>query len=126
MTTDKTWTGERHETYTVYEGYFGGANYPAIWGRIVEHDRLPTEVYVWNPPDSLRRDHIHGSCWQQLWPNEKWFKLHWTKPARDFTTCLLYVNNMIREASKRRTLPAARTEPLLLRALQHARDILGI
>ena len=68
-----------------------------IQGYIVEWRGLPTQVYLYNPPEFIKR-HRHSSCLQLLRPNVSWFKLHFDKPAADFTSAYTYVEHFLTEA----------------------------
>jgi len=68
-----------------------------VRGRVVEWPGLGTDVYLYDPPDTLRH-HQHGTCLQLLRPGGKWFKLHWTRPARTFAASKEYVEQMLWEA----------------------------
>lgn len=68
-----------------------------IAGHIVQWTRLPVQVYLYDPPEFLR-NHRHGSCLQLLRPNDKWYKLHFAKPAKDFPDAYTYVEYFLTEA----------------------------
>lgn len=68
-----------------------------IQGYIIEWKRLPAQVYVYDPPAFVKQ-HRHGSCLQLLRPGESWFKLHFDKPATDFTSAYSYVEHFLTEA----------------------------
>ena len=68
-----------------------------IRGHVVEWPGLATDVYLYDPPDVLRR-HEHGACLQLLRPDDKWFYLHWTRPARTFQESRECVEQMLWEA----------------------------
>lgn len=68
-----------------------------VQGYIVEWKRLPAQVYIYNPPEFIKK-HRHGSCLQLLHPNDNWFKLHFEKPATDFTSAYSYVEYFLTEA----------------------------
>lgn len=66
-------------------------------GRIVLAGNTLAEVYLYDPPIFLK-NHPHGRCMQLLRPNEKWFKLHFEKPPRDFSAAYMYVEHLLKEA----------------------------
>lgn len=68
-----------------------------VRGRIVQRGRRIAEVYLYDPPQFVNR-HKHGRCMQLLTPNEKWFKLHFEKPAGDFAEAYTYVEHLLTEA----------------------------
>ena len=68
-----------------------------IQGYIVEWQRLPAQVYIYNPPEFVK-NHRHSSCLQLLRPNDSWFKLHFDKPATDFASAYTYVEHFLTEA----------------------------
>lgn len=68
-----------------------------VAGRIVEWRGMPAKVYLYNPPEFVKR-HRHGSCLQMLRPNDLWFKLHFDKPATDFASAYTYVEYFLTEA----------------------------
>ncbi len=45
-----------------------------VRGSVVEWPGLSTDVYLYDPPEVLRR-HGHGACLQLLRPDDKWFYL---------------------------------------------------
>ncbi len=71
-----------------------------VWGSVVEWPGLSTDVYLYDPPEVLRR-HGHGACLQLLRPDDKWFYLHWARPARTFQESRDYVEQMLWEALHR-------------------------
>jgi hypothetical protein len=96
------WQVRKTDRSTSYSGEF------AVWdrarhrplkvqGRIVEWPGLGSDVYVYDPPEWLRR-HEHGRCLQLLLPDDKWFRLHWTRPGRTFNETKEYVEQMLWEA----------------------------
>ncbi len=68
-----------------------------IQGRIVQKQKTASTVYLYNPPDFIK-NHRHGSCLQLLRPNDKWFKLHFDNPAKDFISAYTYVEHLLTEA----------------------------
>ncbi|MGI8467003.1 MAG: hypothetical protein ACR2N3_00955 [Pyrinomonadaceae bacterium] len=68
-----------------------------VQGQIVEWTGLPAEVYLYNPPEFVKR-HRHSSCLQLLRPRDSWFKLHFDKPAVDFASAYTYVEHFLTEA----------------------------
>ena len=102
LTEPHNWQVEQNNNATTFKGNFlvydvsGGIRY-RIQGRIVEWRRLPAEVFLYNPPEFVKR-HRHGSCLQLLRPNDNWFKLHFDKPARDFASAYTYVEHFLTEA----------------------------
>jgi hypothetical protein len=68
-----------------------------VKGQIVEWERNPAQVYLYDPPDFVKR-HRHGSCLQLLRPNDNWFKLHFDRPAADFASAYTYVEHFLTEA----------------------------
>lgn len=98
------WEVDGRGLSTVYTGYFvvrdrWGRARLCVRGRVVEWSGLPTDVYLYDPPLSLRK-HPHGPCLQLLKPGDSWFKLHWQKPARDFGTTCAYVEQLLYEVSQ--------------------------
>jgi hypothetical protein len=98
------WEVNEQGPSTVYTGFFAvrdcwGRVHLSVRGRVVEWSGLPTDVYLYDPPLSLRK-HSHGSCLQLLRPGESWFKLHWQRPARDFGTTCAYVEQLLHEVSQ--------------------------
>ena len=71
-----------------------------VKGSVIEWPGLGTEVYLYDPPEVLRR-HEHGACLQLLRPGDKWFYLHWARPARTFQESRAYVEQMLWEALHR-------------------------
>jgi hypothetical protein len=100
------WRAECRDDCTIYSGVFvvfGARGHP-VWrvpGRIVEWPRLPTDVYIWNPPRAVKQ-HPKGSCLQLVRPNDSWFKLHWERPAQSFEASRAYVEQLLGEAHLRR------------------------
>jgi len=70
----------------------------AVRGFIVEWPGLPTDVYLFDPPEMLRQ-HRHGPCLQLLKPDQQWFRLHWAKPALTFEQSRYCVEQMMWEAA---------------------------
>jgi len=73
-----------------------------VSGRIVEWTRMPAEVYIYDPP-AFAKKHRHGRCLQLLHPNDKWYKLHFQKPAADFRSAYSYVEHFLTEAYNSRS-----------------------
>lgn len=91
-----------------YHGMFvlvgaGGNILARLRGRIIEWPGLPVDVYIYDPPEAVRR-HRHGRCLQLVVPNSRWFKLHWEKPARSFDQARAYVEQLMGEAMTREFL----------------------
>ncbi len=98
----RNWRKEVTENSTVFTGYFlvfdrAGKIKTRVQGRIVEWQGLPTQVFLYDPPPFIKR-HRHSSCLQLLNPDQKWFKLHFEKPARDFASAYSYVEHFLTEA----------------------------
>lgn len=96
------WQVERNGNSATFTGSFlvydraGYVRY-RVYGRIVEWRRLPAQVYLYDPPEFIRR-HQHSSCLQLLRPGDRWFKLHFEKPATDFASAYTYVEHFLTEA----------------------------
>ncbi|MDQ4120037.1 MAG: hypothetical protein M3209_01040 [Acidobacteriota bacterium] len=89
-------------SYKTFTGYFlvydhEGMTIMRVKGQIIEWQRLPAQVYLYDPPDFVKR-HRHGSCLQLLRPNDRWFKLHFDHPAKDFASAYTYVEYFLTEA----------------------------
>ena len=93
------WQIEHKEGVIFFDGSYKGPNGLSIKGRIIEYANSPLDVFAYDVPRKLRKNHPHGQCWQLWRPGNKWFLLHWTKPAWDFETGKAYVEKMIREVS---------------------------
>lgn len=96
------WIIERQGGATTLTGDFlvfdrSGRLRSRVRGRIVEWTRMPAEVYLYDPP-AFAKKHRHGRCLQLLHPNDRWFKLHFEKPARDFQSAYSYVEHLLTEA----------------------------
>jgi hypothetical protein len=96
------WKVVRNDSSTTFTGNFlvydqTGKIKLRIQGYIVEWQRLPAQVYIYNPPEFVK-NHRHGSCLQLLRPNDSWFKLHFDKPATDFASAYTYVEHFLTEA----------------------------
>lgn len=96
------WQVYSHVSHREYHGSFTligqrGETLVEIPGRVVEWPRLPVDVYIFNPPPSLRQ-HRHGHCFQLIAPASRWFKLHWEKPAKTFDQARAYVELLMSEA----------------------------
>ncbi|MGI8640425.1 MAG: hypothetical protein ACR2MG_10840 [Pyrinomonadaceae bacterium] len=96
------WKSTRNGSSTTFTGNFliydrQGKIKLRIQGYIVEWQRLPAQVYIYNPPEFVK-NHRHGSCLQLLRPGESWFKLHFDKPAKDFASAYTYVEHFLTEA----------------------------
>lgn len=96
------WRSERLDQCDAFSGRFlvydrRGAVKLYVRGRIVQRDRRIAEVYLFDPPHFIRK-HRHGRCMQLLTPKDKWFKLHFDKPASDFTEAYTYVEHLLTEA----------------------------
>jgi hypothetical protein len=99
------WKVVKHHFCREYQGKFviygnAGKSLIQILGRVVEWGNLPVDVYLFNPPRTLRM-HPHGRCLQLVTPNDGWFKLHWERPARTFDEARAYVENLIFDAMKK-------------------------
>ena len=96
------WRVENNGTSTTFTGNFlvydrAGAIKLRVPGQIVVWQRLPALVYLYNPPEFVKR-HRHGSCLQLLRPNDLWFKLHFEKPPTDFASAYTFVEHFLTEA----------------------------
>lgn len=96
------WQSKRLDQCDTFSGRFliydrQGMVRLSVRGRIVQRDRRMTEVYLYDPPNFISR-HRHGRCMQLLRPNDKWFKLHFEKPAADFVEAYTYVEHLLTEA----------------------------
>lgn len=73
-------------------------------GRIRE-EHGQSLAYIADPPPEIR-NHRHGHClqlWGQPEPGGRtWYHLHWSTPARDPDTALLYMEQMLDEAINNR------------------------
>lgn len=102
LTEPKDWRFEQKDNFRTFKGNFlvydrnGGIRHRVL-GQIIEWERLPAQVYIYDPPQFVK-NHRHGSCLQLLRPNEKWFKLHFDRPATDFATAYTYVEHFLTEA----------------------------
>ena len=99
------WKLVEHAHCHEYQGVFAvygkaGMLLVQIPGRVIDWVNLPADLYIYNPPPSLRM-HRHGRCLQLVTPNGGWFKLHWEKPAQTFDEARAYVENMIFEVLQR-------------------------
>jgi hypothetical protein len=102
LTEPHNWRVEKKDNLTTFDGNFlvfdrEGSIRHRVQGRIIERRRLPTEIYLYDPPPFVKR-HRHASCLQLLRPNDSWFKLHFEKPAQDFTGAYTYVEHFLTEA----------------------------
>jgi hypothetical protein len=96
------WQVEQSGRSTIFKGSFPvfdrtGKIKLQVPGQIVEWRGLPAQVYLFNPPEFIKR-HRHASCLQLLRPNDNWFKLHFDKPATDFASAYNYVEGFLAEA----------------------------
>ena len=96
------WRAEKNGSSITFTGDFlvygrAGRIELHVPGRIVEWKGLPAQVFVYDPP-AFVKNHPHGRCLQLLHPNDKWFKLHFEKPARDFLSACSYVEQFLTEA----------------------------
>ncbi len=96
------WKTESGGASTTFKGNFlvydrRGRVRLRVTGQIIQWTRLPVQVFLYDPPAFLK-NHKHGSCLQLLRPNDKWFKLHFEKPAKDFTAAYTYVEYFLTEA----------------------------
>lgn len=96
------WQVEHSGNSTTFKGEFlvydrTGRTRLRVSGQIVEWYGLPTQVFIYDPPIFVK-DHPHGRCLQLLRPNDRWFKLHFEKPARNFPDAYTYVEHFLTEA----------------------------
>ena len=96
------WQAERQGLYMIVTGPFcvydqNGSMKLHVPGYIAAKPGSALDIYLYDPPGFLKK-HKHGCCLQLLRPNEKWFKLHFTKPAYDFVTAYNYVVCFLTEA----------------------------
>lgn len=92
---------DNHKEYIGLFVVFGVSGKPdfQIPGRIIEWNRFPVDVYIFDPPKQLRQNHEKGACLQLLKPDSRWFKLHWERPAKTFEESRAYVEEMLSEVS---------------------------
>lgn len=96
------WQCERIDSSIFYSGCFlvfdrHGSIRSRVPGRIAQRRAQAAEVYLYDPPRFIRK-HRHGRCMQLLTPNDRWFKLHFDKPASDFAEAYTYVEHLLTEA----------------------------
>ncbi|MFN0278960.1 MAG: hypothetical protein ACKVRN_10195 [Pyrinomonadaceae bacterium] len=99
------WRCERANGCVCYSGRFlvhdhRGMIRSHVQGRIVQRQPQVAEVYLYDPPQFVLK-HKHGRCMQLLTPNDRWFKLHFDKPASNFPEAYTYVEHMLTEAYNR-------------------------
>lgn len=102
LTEPKDWKMERVGKVATYTGKFlvydrVGKIKHRIQGRVVQKRHFQSDVYIYDPPVFVKTHH-HGSCLQLLKPNDKWFKIHFEKPAKDFASAYTYVEHLLTEA----------------------------
>lgn len=68
-----------------------------VTGWIIQRNAQVAEVYLFDPPKFVM-GHKHGRCMQLLTPNDRWFKLHFDKPASNFVEAYTYVEHLLTEA----------------------------
>jgi len=95
--TPSDWQIEHQEGVAIFDGVYIGPAGLRLKGRIIEYACSPLAVYAYDVPKELRKRHPHGYCWQLWRPGEKWFSLHWAKPAWDFESGKEYVEKMMWE-----------------------------
>lgn len=96
------WRRERIDGRESFSGWFlvydrRGTITTHVPGRIVQRDPSVAEVYLYDPPWFVLK-HKHGRCMQLLTPGDKWFKLHFDKPASNFAEAYTYVEHLLTEA----------------------------
>jgi hypothetical protein len=96
-----TWNVVTSERNTAYSGEYavwdsGRRRAVTVRGYVVEWPGLAADVYLYDPP-AIIRQHPHGRCLQLLRPDEKWFHLHWERPARTFQESKELVERMLWE-----------------------------
>lgn len=96
------WKSEYRETGETFSGRFlvydrRGTIKLGVRGRIVNEMGRVIGVYIFDPPQFVSR-HKYGSCLQLLFPNDKWFKLHFERPAANFAEAYTYVEHFLTEA----------------------------
>lgn len=96
------WNVHRGEKSVVYRGLFtvfdpSGKPIVRVAGRVVEWPGLPAEVFLFNPPKEFRL-HPHGRCLQLMRPNDRWYKMHFERPARTFDQARAYIEQVLSEA----------------------------
>ena len=68
-----------------------------VSGQITFRNHRTAEIYLYDPPVYVGK-HRHGSCLQLLTPGDKWFRLHFEKPAKSFGDAYTFVEHMLTEA----------------------------
>lgn len=101
------WDVQQNQASTIYTGHFaayhpGGYTLCQIPGRVVEWTGMPTDVYLYDPPEELRH-HPRGRCLQLLEPGRLWFRLHWEHPASNFEQSRAYVEQLLWDVYQRRS-----------------------
>ncbi|REJ76319.1 MAG: hypothetical protein DWQ47_11970 [Acidobacteria bacterium] len=96
---ERGWTKQADGRNEVYEGFFvAGGN--RFQGRIETARRSrQISVYIRNPPPEIKR-HRKGPCFQLL--KNGWFRLHWTRPARNVDDAILYMERILDESLRNR------------------------
>lgn len=96
------WRLEHVNGYLTYSGRFlvydhWGMIKSHVVGRIIQRGARAAEVYLYDPPRFALK-HKHGRCMQLLTPSDRWFKLHFDKPASNFSEAYTYVEHLLTEA----------------------------
>ena len=96
------WKRERINGYETFSGSFliydhWGMIRSHVPGQIVQRDTGVAEVYLYDPPRFVL-GHKHGRCIQLLTPSDRWFKMHFDKPASNFSEAYTYVEHLLTEA----------------------------
>ena len=96
------WREERRGSTKAHRGQFRvydrkGALRDRVRGEIAIRDARTAEVYLYDPPRYMAQ-HQHGRCLQLLRPGERWYKLHFERPAYSFGDACVFVESLLSEA----------------------------
>jgi hypothetical protein len=92
---ERGWTKQTAAGQENYEGYFlAGAR--KFRGRITSSDRgRNISIYIHDPPHEIK-EHPRGGCFQLV--SDGWFRLHWSRPARNVDDAILYMEKVLDES----------------------------
>lgn len=96
------WIEDRSSGHRAFRGRFliydrEGTLRDYVRGQIAFRDGRTADVYLYDPPAYLSK-HRHGRCLQLLTPENRWFRLHFERPAHSFGEAYSFVELLLTEA----------------------------
>lgn len=98
---EKGWTRTAENGNEIFEGVYRVGT-RAFRGRVIAERRgRRFTAYIYDPPPEIK-SHPHGRCFQKAGFGDRWFILHWARPARSTDDAIIYMERILDESLRRR------------------------